>query len=184
MAARDNRTPYDLYFSGKADIRDGCNMVGEGVGGKPYFFSFTTRAYAIDSDVTTTITNGKHEVLGTLTWGVANYFGTFTTKYLTNKKSEFMSHLYMGGEGTEPAVVSNIDGVSFKILKLQDHTTYMMSAATGNLLAGFVPENVVSPHVGPIHGRLAFNFDNDELMLYALMSLCIVRWVDHSGTGL
>jgi len=96
-----------------------------------------------------------------------------------------MTHLYMQSTGTSGRLFQISGKRTFEWRKSTESSTEYRGAydlynvATGQILAGFRRfQSIQQTPAGPMYATLAHGFDDDELLLYAVLALCVNRWMD------
>ncbi|KAH8108168.1 hypothetical protein BXZ70DRAFT_42559 [Cristinia sonorae] len=185
----DAKYPYDLFFAGQDHPRHGCKMIGDtGPHRRPVFYSFDTPIIATEQDATTTVFNGTRNI-ATLKWVAGNHLGSYQVEGMS--RPNMMSYLYMVPNGevdrSRGSLFQTASGRTYewrKVRKPNEPLQYDLYPSGGGDAVGgyrrFSPPRQ-SAHAGLLYGTLTHNFDDDELMLYALLALCINRWVDMNG---
>lgn len=59
--------------------------------------------------------------------------------------------------------------------------TQLIDTQTASVIAEFRKERTHTA-VGVVHAVLAFNFNDDTLLVKALVALCVNRWLDWTGS--
>ncbi|KAF9069825.1 hypothetical protein BDP27DRAFT_1324662 [Rhodocollybia butyracea] len=168
--------PYDLFFTGKDDPRS-CAIIGEDI--KPVFYSFETFDRDLTLNTRTMVTRGK-DVIASLEWSPGNHLGMVV---FSNARRVPMSHLILPGSTNNARnFVSSSDGRRYEWRRCYpDTTAYDLFLLPNNAqIAAFRRMNTQTV-VGPSHALLQYQFTNDHLLLEALLSLCLFRWIDRHG---
>ncbi|KAJ3542418.1 hypothetical protein NMY22_g3522 [Coprinellus aureogranulatus] len=170
---------YDLFFTGRDDPR-GCIIIGEDT--KPIYFCFETAVKHL-SAARTIVYGGDQQYVAKLDWSPGNHLGSATV----GSRQIPMSQLVMPGSSPHSrAFTSGTSGRRYEWRRLLDSPTsydlYAFSPSTGmpSKIAIFRRYAQVTV-VGPSHAMLQYTFDNWDLLVDALLALCVNRWVDKHG---
>jgi len=164
---------YALFFVGKSDPRDGCVVIGEDV--KPVFFRFETPAVRLGDARTTIYRNG--EVVALFDWTMSTHFGLATI----NSRQLPMSQLVMPGTVPRSRVFVSSSGERYEWRSTADREiSYTLYKGSSEKLATFCYSSSPSP-VGPTHAFMRYIFQNEALLLEALLALALNRWLDSQG---
>ncbi|KIK59837.1 hypothetical protein GYMLUDRAFT_44305 [Collybiopsis luxurians FD-317 M1] len=170
-----NDITYDLFFTGKDDPR-ACVIIGEDT--KPVFFSFETFDRGLAYNTQTIVTRGK-ELIASLEWTVGNHLGMATI----NSRRLPMSHLVLPGSTVNARnFVSSSDGRRYEWRRCYpDGSAYDLFLLPSNVRIAAFRRMHTPTVVGPSHALLQYQFSHDLLLLEALLSLCLFRWIDLHG---
>ncbi|KAJ4000054.1 hypothetical protein F5050DRAFT_693989 [Lentinula boryana] len=164
---------YDLFFTGKDDPRN-CVVIGEDT--KPVFFSFET--FQRDLSTRTIVTRGK-DLIASLEWSPGNHLGMVNI----GTRQLLMSQLVQPGSSNNVRnFVSSSDGRTYEWRRCYPDTSgYDLFLLPNDIrIAAFRKMNTQTV-VGPSHALLQYQFAHDPLLLEALLSLCLFRWIDLHG---
>ncbi|KAG2147118.1 hypothetical protein BD769DRAFT_1625035 [Suillus cothurnatus] len=150
---------FEIYFTGRDDPRNGCIVIGEDT--KPVFFEFETQ-YLSPSSARTTISSNRHPVAA-LHW-LNGGLGVATI----GDREIPMTHLVQQGSSTSARRFPSADGHHYEWRKC--HTD-------PRSIARFQKLSQATP-IGPSHGILQYSFSHDLLLLEALVTLNLNRWLD------
>lgn len=169
--------PYLVFFTGRDDPRD-CMIIGEDE--KHVFFEFET------TDMCTTIFSDRQPAV-TLHWA-GGHSGLGSAHFLTLGEAREipMERLIMPGSSPNARrfVSATDDGVYEWRRSYEDPTSYELWAGP-NLnvqIAAFHKFDHSTP-VGMSHATLQYCFANGLLLLEALVTLNLNRWLDLNMSG-
>ncbi|KAF6764785.1 hypothetical protein DFP72DRAFT_322716 [Ephemerocybe angulata] len=165
---------YHLFFTGRDDPR-GCIIIGENT--RPIYFCFETAEKSLSS-ARTIVYGGDQQYVAKLDWSPGNHLGSATV----GNRQLPMSHLVLPGSSPQArAFVSNGRRYEWRRL-LEAPTSYDLYSLTG------VPSKIgdfrryaQATVVGPSHAMLQYKFDTWDLLVEALLALCLNRWIDLHG---
>ncbi|EKM55913.1 uncharacterized protein PHACADRAFT_144832 [Phanerochaete carnosa HHB-10118-sp] len=170
--------PSDIFFTGATNPRHGSVMIGW-VGQKPVYFEFETPVIATSETLTTIYRNGRQPA-ASFEWTMGTHMGMAT---VGGRKVSMLS-LVAPGTDSSARVFRTTDGRMFEWRKVPG----MPGAYDLNPGPGAPPiarfSRFSQPQdtpVGPSHALLQCRFDDDNLLLWAALALCLNRWVDLHG---
>ncbi|KAI0071814.1 hypothetical protein K474DRAFT_1712146 [Panus rudis PR-1116 ss-1] len=164
--------PYDLFFTGKDDPRDGCIMMGH-VGARPIYYHCETTTTT--NSTRTTFYRDANPV-AQFEWSLGYHLGNLNV----GRRQIPMTYLVM------PGTIANARMFASGTRRYEWRRTtdggYDLHEGPSSRIGGFrrFPQPRETP-VGPAHALLQYTFDNDELMLDCLLALSINRWIDLHG---
>ncbi|KIM80798.1 hypothetical protein PILCRDRAFT_9233 [Piloderma croceum F 1598] len=161
---------YFLHFTGHDGIRD-LTAIGEST--KPIFVEFDT-GHSQYSPGNRTEIKMNRTFVATFDWHVGDKLGLATIA----GRQMLMSHLVYNLNTNNRMFVS-ADGTRYEWRRLypEDPTAYDLYMVPHTPIARFRREYEETP-VGPSYAYLQFCFDNDLLLLEAMLALCVNRWMD------
>jgi len=167
---------FEVFFTGKDDPRDGCIVIGEDT--KPIFFRFETTLTTVD-DTRTTIYRNAGEVVAWLDWSAGNNLGFVT---IANRQPVPMTHFVMHGSTPNSRVFLSADTRQFEWRRCEDDPYSYDLCVRSNMtrIASYRRCDQATP-IGPSYAFMSYLFDNDLLLLEALVALCINRCLDWHG---
>jgi len=167
-------TTYDLFFTGRDDPRR-CVIIGEDI--KPIYFYFETSERGLTSCTRTTLYRNDKEACARLEWSPGNHLGSATI----GSRQIPMSYLVLPGPSINVRSFISSDGKRFEWRqRLDDPSSYDLFAPPNIQIAAFRRYSHATV-VGPSHGLLQYTFSQDLLLVEALLSLCLNRWIDLHG---
>ncbi|TFK42979.1 hypothetical protein BDQ12DRAFT_301898 [Crucibulum laeve] len=165
---------YDLFFTGRDDPRC-CVIIGEDT--KPIYFCFETAERNLMPNVRTMVYRNQKEVCARLDWSPGNHLGSATI----GNRTLPMSQLVLPGSNNNVRAFISADGRRFEWRRSTDNpTSYDLYAGPTMRIAHF-RRYAQTTVVGPSHGLLQYSFSHDLLLVEALLSLCLNRWIDLHG---
>ncbi|KAG1877808.1 hypothetical protein DFJ58DRAFT_7429 [Suillus subalutaceus] len=181
---------FEIFFTGRDDPRNGCIVIGEDT--KPVFFEFETQ-YLSPSSARTTISSNRNPVAA-LHW-MNGGLGVATI----GDREIPMAHLVQQGSSTSARRFPSADGRHYEWRKCHaDPRSYEVSppqyfkyrplqlnlqklfSGPNTRIAKFQKLSQATP-IGPSHGTLQYSFSHDLLLLEALVTLNLNRWLDWTG---
>jgi len=172
---------YEVFFTGKDDPRDGAIVIGfEDT--KPQFFRFETTVTFMGNTRTTVYRDAGDDVAW-LDWTAGNNLGSVTIH--ARQSSSPMLHFVMHGSVNGSRAFLSADGRHFEWRRCADDPySYDLWASSrlnpSTRIASYRRSNQNTP-VGPSYAFLSYIFNNDYLLLEALIALSINRWLDWRG---
>jgi len=169
---------YEVFFTGKDDPRHGAIVIGEDT--KPQFFRFETPEVYM-GDTRTTVYRNEGEVVALLDWTAGSHLGLVSIA--TRTAPVPMTHLVMHGSTPNSRVFLSADNRQFEWRRyVDDPDSYDLWARSPvpQRIATYRRSNQDTP-IGPSYAFLSYIFNNDPLLLEALIALCINRWIDRQG---
>ncbi|KAF8232310.1 hypothetical protein L208DRAFT_1272732 [Tricholoma matsutake] len=165
---------YDLFFTGRDDPRR-CVIIGEDT--KPIYFCFETLERGLIPCTRTTLYRNDKDACARLEWSPGNHLGSATI----GSRQMPMSHLVLPGSNNNARSFISSDGKRFEWRqRLDEPSSYDLFAAPNVQIAAFRRCSHATV-VGPSHGLLRYTFSQDLLLVEALLSLCLNRWIDLYG---
>ncbi|KAJ3977187.1 hypothetical protein EV361DRAFT_788937 [Lentinula raphanica] len=168
---------YNLFFTGKDDPRN-CVVIGEDT--KPVFFSFETfqRDQVSTRTIVSSVTRGK-DLIASLEWSPGNQLGMVNI----GTRQLFMSQLVQPGSSSHVRnFVSSSDGRTYEWRRsYSDTSSYTLFLLPNNIQIATFQKMNTQTVVGPSHALLQYHFAHDPLLLEAILSLCLFRWIDLHG---
>jgi len=158
---------YFLHFTGEAGIRN-LQAIGEST--KPIFFEFETGASSYNPGNRTEIKMNR-SLVATFDWHVGDKLGLA----MICARQMLMSNLAYDTDTNRRMFVSE-DGTRYEWRRLYKDA-YDLYLTPQTIIAKFRLEHEDTP-VGPCYAYLQFCFDNDLLLLEAMLALCVNRWMD------
>ncbi|RXW15775.1 hypothetical protein EST38_g10076 [Candolleomyces aberdarensis] len=171
-AARSSHCTYDIFFTGRDDPR-GCIVIGEET--EPVYFCFETAEKALPR-ARTIVYAGNQNYVAKLDWSPGNHLGSATI----GSRQIPMLQMVLPGTSPQARAFNCLDGRRYEWRRLRDNpTSYDLYSLTG------VPSRIAvfrryaqATVVGPSHAMVQYTFDNRELLIEALLALCINRCMD------
>ncbi|KII89003.1 hypothetical protein PLICRDRAFT_592850 [Plicaturopsis crispa FD-325 SS-3] len=165
--------PFDLYFTGRDDPRDGCIIIGEDV--QPIYYEFETQSSHAGSR--TTVLRNSGEVVAWCDWAPGDNLGLIT---LGNRQFH-MSQLVLPGSTATARMFISADGNRYEWRQWQnDQNSYDLLSGPNTRIGMFQRYHQETP-VGPSYAMFKYTFVNESLLLEALISLSLNRWMDWRG---
>ncbi|KIJ30300.1 hypothetical protein M422DRAFT_36606 [Sphaerobolus stellatus SS14] len=165
---------YDLYFFGEGQVQNNprhTNIIGY-EGDHPMFFQFFT--ILSQSSTQTRIYRDQREV-AKLDWTAGTHLGMLTIG---------RRQVHMGQLLTNTSVRSfnlSTDGTTFEWRRTQTHDYELYSP--GNRRIATYSRVTYQTRWGACHGLFRYSFKSqDALLLEALISLCLNRWIDMNNS--
>ncbi|KAL4253919.1 hypothetical protein ABKN59_003087 [Abortiporus biennis] len=169
--------PYDLFFTGKDDIRDGCIMIGHvGQNNRPVYYQFETPEMG-GQETRTTVYRDGHQAVAYFTWTMGFHLGMVTV----GQKQIPMTYLVMKGSVAGARMFTAANGNRYEWRKVADDPLAYDLYAGPTKCIGEFRRLAKSTPIGPSYALLQYTFDDDSLMLYALLALSLNRWIDIRG---
>jgi len=170
---------HELYFTGKDDPRAGCIMIGY-VGERPIYYHFETGVLPM-GNTRTIIYRNESEAVAYFDWNNGTQPGTLT---YGNNQQVSMSWLVMPGSNDNCRSFIAISGSHFEWRRAPDEhgqLKYDLYAGPTSMIATYFrfPQPKDTP-VGPSYGMMKFKFDDDNLLVSALMALSLNMWKDYT----
>jgi len=156
-----------LHFTGEGGIRD-LQAIGEST--KPIFFEFETGASRYNPGNRTEIKMNRTPV-ATFDWHIGDRLGLA----MICGRQMVMSQLAYDTD-TNCRLFASEDGTRYEWRRLSKDA-YDLYLIPQTIIAKFRLEYEDTP-VGPCYAYLQFCFDNDLLLLEAMLALCVNRWID------
>lgn len=167
--------PYLVFFTGRDDPRD-CMVIGEDE--KPVFFEFET------TDMCTTILSDRQPAVA-LHWA-GSHPGLGSAHFLTleNVREVPIERLIMPGSSPHARrfVSATDDRVYEWRRSYEDPTSYELWAGPNAQIAIFHKFQHSTP-VGMSHATLQYCFTDGLLLIEALVTLNLNRWLDLNMSG-
>jgi len=176
--------PSYVVFTARDDPREDCIIIGYTQGhwtrngiSKAIYFRFTTTQISSTQSRTTVTRDAEHaaRIVAYLDWDLHVYPGMFTIGTMQTP----MSYLNMRNPNDSASRLFEFRGQRYewrKLLDLEDSYD-LFDISTSLHLAEFRREARDTP-IGPTHALMKYIFDDDDLLLYCLIALCLNRWTD------
>jgi len=119
-------------------------------------------------------------VVAWLDWAHGNHLGFVTIA--NRQQSVSMTHFVMHGSTPNSRVFLSSNGRQYEWRRCDDDpNSYDLCLRTNMArIATYRRYDQATP-VGPSYAFMSYLFDNDPLLLEALVALCINRWIDWQG---
>ncbi|KAF9452259.1 hypothetical protein P691DRAFT_661400, partial [Macrolepiota fuliginosa MF-IS2] len=159
---------YQLFFTGRDDPRC-CMLIGEDT--KPVYLSFETNP---NQSLRTLVYRNNKDLCAQLEWGTGPYLGNAAV----GPRQLPMSQLVLPGSADNARKFFSSDGKEFEWRRIREDTmAYDLFMAPNVRIALFRKYNQLTA-IGPSHGLIQYTFSNDNLLIEALVSLLLNRWID------
>ncbi|XP_006458495.1 hypothetical protein AGABI2DRAFT_200165 [Agaricus bisporus var. bisporus H97] len=168
---------YQLFFTGRDDPR-GCMLIGEDT--KPVHLAFETQENNVGRSVQTFVYRNDNELCAILDWGTGGFLGNVKI----GSRQFPMSQLVTRGSTNNARgfTSSENENVRFEWRRMrEDMAAYDLFMLPDTRIALFRKYNNQNTPVGPTHGLIQYTFSKDILLLEALLSLLLNRWIDMHG---
>ncbi|KXN82571.1 hypothetical protein AN958_02422 [Leucoagaricus sp. SymC.cos] len=174
-SSEDVAGTYQLFFTGRDDPRS-CILIGEDT--RPVYLTFETQENTGSSNSSLQIYRDTRDLCARLEWGTGGYLGNAV---IGNRQFPMAQLVLPGSMNYSARRFASSDGGQFEWRRMrEDTTTYDLYMAPNVRIALFRKYSQLTA-IGPSHGLIQYTFSNDELLIEALLSLLLNRWIDMNG---
>ncbi|KAK7689128.1 hypothetical protein QCA50_007819 [Cerrena zonata] len=173
---------YDLFFLGQDDIRHDCIAAGH-IEDRPLYYHFYTQSIPPSGQTRTTVFLDPEFIAAAahLNWVMDIHLGTVSVGGRPAVPMTYLAALSTTRENTR--TFSTADNRHYDWQKRENGGFDLYLKDTNIQLASYERYTQIreTPGLGPCYALLQFTFDDDNLLVYALVSLCLNRWLQYQG---